>query len=400
MTGPVLTPLFDGVAGEAAAVTPLLSRRSPELVVELRTEKKASIVVRGLAATPESGSLLRSFDRVCERICDLLVQGVARFAAGALDGALSEPAKVGAAPALASAVAFASRGVAQKIAMRLARPLIKDEHWRIAWRRTRGDAISQTLAWPPSDFTFLPDDGTRFYADPFVVWRDGLAYVFCEEYPYATGKGVISLFTIDEKGVASTPRVIIDRPYHLSYPFIFERDGETFMIPETSGNNTIELYRARSFPDDWEFVRVLVSDVNAGDATLIERDGRFWIFAALSDGERSTWDTLGIFHAPALEGPWQAHTQNPVLIDAGCARPAGRMFEFGGALIRPAQDCRTGYGVGLALCRIDRLDPDEFGQSVVRRFGPPPGTGEHGLHTLNDSGPYEVIDTKGWRRQF
>ena len=49
----------------------------------------------------------------------------------------------------------------------------------------------------------------------------GVAYVFCEEYPYATGKGVISVFALDDEGNPGSPRVVLERPHHLSYPFVF-----------------------------------------------------------------------------------------------------------------------------------------------------------------------------------
>jgi hypothetical protein len=89
-----------------------------------------------------------------------------------------------------------------------------------------------------------------------------------------------------------------------------------------------------------------------------------------------------------------------VLIDAGAARPAGNMFRHDGAWIRPAQDCRSGYGEGIALCRIDRLDREGFAQTVLRRLASPRAWSLPGLHTLNRDGPIETIDTKGWRRRF
>ena len=398
---PVLTALCDGKAGEAASVQSLLRQRNPHLEIEFREACALTVrvVATGTPGLEESGILERSFDRTCERLCDLLVQCVSRFAAGELTGGDIAPAEPSHPSSVISAGLFSARTLSAKVAMRAAKAVAIDQHWSIGWRKVNDDAVSTTLAWPNANFRFLPDDAHRFFADPFVVWRDGRAFVFCEEYPYATGKGIISLFEIGPDGEPSPVRPIIERPYHLSYPFVFERDGEMWMIPETSQNRTVELWRATRFPDAWTLERVLIEDVNAGDVTLIERDGLFWIFAALSDGRRSTWDTLGLFYASRIEGPWTPHPANPVLIDAGCARPAGAMFERNGVLIRPAQDCRGGYGAALALCRVDRLDPKGFAQTPIRRFGPPSG-GWRGLHTLNRAGPIEVIDTKGWRRRF
>ena len=54
------------------------------------------------------------------------------------------------------------------------------------------------------------------------------------------------------------------------------------MIPETSANRTVEIYRATSFPDRWTLEDTLLEGVSASDATLVERDGRLWLFAALA----------------------------------------------------------------------------------------------------------------------
>ena len=83
-----------------------------------------------------------------------------------------------------------------------------------------------------------------------------------------------------------------------------------------------------------------------------------------------------------------------MLIDAGAARPAGLMWHEDGVLMRPAQDCRTGYGAGLAICRVDRLDEGGYRQNVVRRVGPPPGVGAAGLHTFNRAEGWEAVDLK------
>jgi hypothetical protein len=103
-------------------------------------------------------------------------------------------------------------------------------------------------------------------------------------------------------------------------------------------------------------------------------------------------DSLHLWSAPDFRGPWTPHAHNPVLIDIASARPAGRVVERDGALIRPVQDCRLGYGEALALARIDRLDDEGYVQTVetILRSGPLfPGTR---LHTLNRTSAFEFID--------
>ena len=219
--------------------------------------------------------------------------------------------------------------------------------------------------------------------------------MFVEEFPFETQIGIISHFTIDKNGEHSPPKVVLSRPYHLSYPFIFEKDGQFWMIPETSANRAVELYRAERFPDKWVLEKTLIDDIQADDVTLVRHEECWWLFAAISDWQSSKWDTLGLFHADDLFGNWSAHQANPVLLDASAARPAGAMYVQNGALWRPAQDCRTGYGAGLSLCRIDRLDKQGFEQSVMHHFAPAVKDRLTGLHTLNEHQGLEVIDYYG-----
>ncbi|MFI5013751.1 MAG: formyl transferase [Hyphomicrobiales bacterium] len=398
---PTLTPLYDGAPDEAAAMDAILDGRAPRLSLALRDPGDGAVrsVATALPALPEPEIFTLSFDRVLSRMGTLLAQAVERFAAGRLDvlGQTASPASGSPTPGALRPLAFLAKSLAAKIGRRLTHLTLRQDHWRIAWRWPAGDEVSSRLAWPSAPYVFLPDDARRFYADPFVLWHGGVAHVFCEEYPYATGKGVISVFNVERDGASSPPRIVLERPYHLSYPMVFARDGAFFMIPETSANRTIEIYRASRFPDEWVLENVLVQGVSAADATLVERGGRLWLFAALAEAGASSWDALGLFHATKLMGPWTPHAANPVLVDAGSARPGGMMFERDGALIRPAQDCRGGYGSALTLCRVDRLDPEHYAQTMLARLAPHPSWRADGVHTLNAAGGLEVIDCVGWR---
>jgi hypothetical protein len=342
--------------------------------------------------------LTRSLAAVHRRTADLLRIAVRRFAAGGTSTGDLENIGRGHIGLLAP-VCFIASSLASKIATRLSALSKRQDHWRIGWRRTNGDAVGDTLEWPRNDFTFLPDDAARYYADPFVFVDGDVTHVFCEEFPYATGKAIISVFTIGRDGSVTVPRPVLETGSHMSYPMVFRHAGAIWMIPETSSASRIELYRAERFPDHWTRAAILVDNVNASDATITAFGNRLWLFASIAENGSSTWDALGLFHAQALEGPWSAHSANPVLIDAGAARPAGQMFERAGRLVRPAQDCRTGYGAGLAFCTVARLDTENFEQNVTRRFAPPPAWQAHGLHTYNRAGDIEVVDCVGTQRR-
>ena len=67
-------------------------------------------------------------------------------------------------------------------------------------------------------------------------------------------------------------------------------------------------------------------------------------------------------------------------------------------MIRPAQDSSQGYGSALALCKIDRLDSVEYSESVIKRVVPSDNVFSSGIHTINISTDFVVVDGK--RRSF
>jgi hypothetical protein len=397
---PTLKPFYDSQAPESFAADALLERRAPQVEL-LYTNPGAppQCVARATPALEKPDLFTAGFDAVAACVVSLLEAAVRGLATRRLVS-LGERASTSN-PRRVSPPEFVLTSLIHKIANRLTRLAVHREHFRIGWRRLAGgDAMADTLSWPAQDYAYLPDDGRRYFADPFIFAHERRNFIFCEEYPYATGKGVLTAFEILADGKVSAALPVMEQDWHLSYPQVFARDGEIWMIPETCAANRIELYRATRFPDDWTREAVLIDNVRASDATLVEHGGRLWLFATIAEDGLSSWDALHLYYSDSLLGPWTAHPANPVLIDAGAARPAGAMFMHNGALWRPAQDCSRGYGGGLALCSVDRLDVQEFRQTVRARLKPPPELRAHGAHTLNCAAGFEVIDVVGarWRR--
>jgi hypothetical protein len=255
---------------------------------------------------------------------------------------------------------------------------------------------------PPrrSDYKLLVPPKDRFYADPFLHEKGGRTWLFMEDYRYAKSKGLISVCEVDRHGTCSEPRVVLEREYHLSYPFLFEWNDQVYMMPETLGNNTIELYRAVTFPDEWVLDRVLIKDIRAVDATLFEKSGKFWLFTNVGVEGGSTWDELFLFMADSPLGPWKPHPKNPVVSDVRVARPAGKLFYDQGELIRPAQDCSVCYGHAINFRRVKLLSETDYQEETISRVTPEWMPGNMGTHTYNSSEQFQVLDGKIWRRRW
>lgn len=275
------------------------------------------------------------------------------------------------------------------------------EQWFVGYRLTRGgDRAGDVPDGPLYKFRELVPPKDRFWADPFPVAHDGRLYLFVEELFFSEDKGRIIVFEIDETGRAGSASVALERDYHLSYPFVFEWKGAHYMIPETEGQRRVELFRARRFPLEWEFDRVLLDDTPAVDATLAEVDGRWWMFANIAVEHASSWDELHLFHAPSPLGPWTPHAGNPVKSDVRSARPAGRLFMHNGILHRPAQDCSRRYGHAIVVNAIEELSPVAFRERPVWRVEPRWAPGLIATHTLNAAGGLTVVDAQRRRPRF
>ncbi|MGQ0672233.1 MAG: glucosamine inositolphosphorylceramide transferase family protein [Hyphomicrobium sp.] len=387
-----LVPLFDGAPHEEAMWQALLDGRAPWL--EIADSDRTSPVAVGLPALEAPHHVSQSADAVISR----LIQAIERSARLIHQGGQPLETANGNRPRLAaraapspSAAAFAAGRIKSKSQEILQRLLRGGPRWSVAWRPSpeRRRVCSETLRL--EEFQRLADDGRRFYADPFVVFRDGVHHVFVEELPYATGRGIISHFSIGADGRASAVRPVLERPHHLSYPQVFEHDGSMWMLPEASQGGALELFRAERFPDRWRLEARIVEG-HLHDATLLEHDARLWLFSESDYRQSSSWDGLSLYSAERITGPWTPHDLNPLLVDARAARPAGAMFRAGGEIWRPVQDCSQGYGSALGLARVTRLDAGGFSQDVVAKLAFDPRSGIRGPHTLNWDAGIEVID--------
>lgn len=307
----------------------------------------------------------------------------------------TEPAR----PRTANGYAPGVGGIAtlgSRVAQRLAQKALTVDEWSIAYRFSDEEAWDGSLA----GFHHLHPPKGGFWADPFPLQQGGRSYIFFEELPYGAAKAHISVVEVNRKGEASAPVKVLERDYHLSYPFLVEEDGELFMIPETADNATVELYRCVEFPHKWKLERVLVEGLKCADATLHREHDRWWMFTtATRPGGADINDELHLFSAERLTGEWKPHRGNPVKSDVRSARPAGRLFRSGGNLYRPGQIGAPIYGSGIALHRVERLTADEYVEREDRRIVP--STEPFlGLHTINRAGDLSVADAFRRRSRF
>ncbi|WBO21505.1 glucosamine inositolphosphorylceramide transferase family protein [Sphingomonas abietis] len=243
---------------------------------------------------------------------------------------------------------------------------------------------------------WLPEEGfLRFLADPFGLERRGQRFVFAELYDYRTRHGTIDCLHFDGHRLVERRQVLAE-PWHLSYPYVFEAEGETYMLPEAHRSGGLTLYRAVEFPWRWERAVALALDHVAVDATPFFHDGLWWLFHAAADDAQTKTGALFLAFAERLAGPWRPHPGNPVRRGTDSTRPGGTPVMIDGNIVLPVQDCRLTYGGAIRPLVIGRLDPDHFeaeaGPAIVAPAAFAPF--DAGLHTLSAMGGATLVDVK------
>nr|WP_235829502.1 formyl transferase [Croceicoccus estronivorus] len=233
-------------------------------------------------------------------------------------------------------------------------------------------------------------------ADPFGLRGEDCLHVFVESYDYRTRHGVIERLLFDGRNVLVDRRVSLREPWHLSYPFVFEGEGAIWMLPEAHRSGRLTLYRAHRDLDDWRPECVIDLDCIPVDASILNWQGRWWLFYSSAASKTSKLAHLHVAWAENLCGPWVFHPKNPVRIASDSARPGGKPIVMDGRIMLPVQDCSRTYGGAIRPLWIDLQS--EIG--ILAEAGEPlaiPSSAypySHGMHTLTACGPVTLIDCK------
>jgi hypothetical protein len=246
----------------------------------------------------------------------------------------------------------------------------------------------------------VTDIPAEFVADPFMIQVGNTWHMFFEVMNAQTGRGEIGL----AKSVGGIrwdyQKIVLSEPFHLSYPYVFAADGEYFMIPESHEANAIKLYRAVSFPTNWEPENTILEGAWV-DSSLFFLNSFWWMF---TNPVAPANQILELFYAASIIGPWQRHPMSPLVSgNHRIARGGGRVIVQDDRPVRFAQDCFPSYGTSIRAFEITVLNTSGYAEREL--VGSPilgPGSlpwNHSGMHHidahLTSSGWLACVD--GWR---
>ncbi len=265
----------------------------------------------------------------------------------------------------------------------------KKARWFIAMRPNTGLSILDGSPPNLAGFRTVPlPRGTTEIADPFL-WEIGeRPYLFFEELAENSSRGRLGCVEILKDGSFSDMSIVLDRPYHLSYPCVVPAEGELFLLPETGDDKRVDLYRFSKFPDKLELVASPIEGLALVDTTPVFLNDRWYFFTTTM---QPFMETL-LFWSEKLGDPWNLHPCSPISSSVRNSRSAGNLFWKDGVLYRPTQDCSVRYGYAIQFNKIVRLTPMEFEENVVNSIQPTWQPGLLGTHTYNESTRLQVLD--------
>ncbi|TVU45652.1 hypothetical protein EJB05_05143, partial [Eragrostis curvula] len=232
-----------------------------------------------------------------------------------------------------------------------------------------GISSDEGAAWPVANPVVTCADveeagfASSFVANPFLFIQGDSIYMFFETKNPITSQGDIAAAVSKDSGATwQQLGIVLDEEWHLSYPYIFSYENKTYMMPESSKNGNLRIYRATDFPLKWTLEKVLLEKPLV-DSVIINFQDSYWLLGSdLSSYSSKRTGDLSIWYSSSPLGPWTPHKQNPIhsTDNRSRARNGGRPFIYNGNLYRIGKDNGGGSGHGIQVFKVEVLSINEY----------------------------------------
>jgi hypothetical protein len=247
----------------------------------------------------------------------------------------------------------------------------------------------------------------HFFADPFVSKYHNRNIVFFEDFDLTKNKACISALEINSDKSYELLGTVLEENFHLSYPYVFKHENNLFMCPESHKNNDIRLYKCKEYPMKWEFQKVLIKNVCAGDTNIFFHNEKWWLFTNIDSSDLSQYvgnehdSELHIYYADNLySDQWRRHKGNPVIFDSNYARNGGKIVNQDGILYRVYQTHDfNNYGKGFGVTKITKLTAEDFEEVKLFQIEPNFYKDITGTHHFSFENNLAVFDHWSIRRK-
>jgi hypothetical protein len=295
-------------------------------------------------------------------------------------------------------ISIVLRRTIERLRQKLRRVFRHEQRWQVGWLESNRN--------PGQPIKRIPSPGSVWFADPFL-WRDqqNRIWILCEHFDDdGDQRGRIALFEIDSNHQAIPRGIVLEEPFHLSFPRLQEFQHRLYLTVESYQNRTVRLYTAETMTGPWQLCRTLLQGEPFIDPILVHHDDGYWYLfvntTSVESLKREVAPELRLFYSKdLLAGDFCEHPESPLVISSRGGRNAGLIRHDN--LYRVGQQTGYGgvYGESTALFRIDELSRTAYRESSLQRLpsGLQPEEFREKLkathqHTLNSHAQFIVFD--------
>lgn len=209
---------------------------------------------------------------------------------------------------------------------------------------------------------------TIIEADPFLFVKGDTLYLFYESKKIFSS-GIIKMTKTKDLYNWSKPVIVLDEPFHLSFPFVFEDNGDIYMIPETGEDKSVRLYKAENSDlSRFIFVRSLLNrkesenvTIDYADSCILIKNNKYYLFTTV---QYEGINHLELYISDNLYSTFSNHTKSAICTSNRYGRNAGSIIQFNNSFYRVSQDCVKRYGDNVSLHRIVTLTENEYKEEL------------------------------------
>lgn len=208
-------------------------------------------------------------------------------------------------------------------------------------------------------------------ADPFLFVHKDTLFLFYEAKRYLND-GVIQMVSTKDLVHWTKPQTVLEEQgIHLSYPFVFEDQGNVYMIPETGADHSIRLYKATdNHLDSFVLEKKLMERTDGfenvkydyADSSILRKDGLYYLITSYHTGSIYRAE---IYYSDHLFGEYLPAKCNPICESLKYGRCGGGFIESDKETYRIAQDCEGSYGANVHVMQVDELTTDIYREHLL-----------------------------------
>lgn len=235
-----------------------------------------------------------------------------------------------------------------------------------------------------------------FQADSFLFVKGEELFLFYELQHWDNPGYIVMTKTSDLK-TWTKPVIVLQEPFHLSFPYVFEDNGSIYMVPESQESDSIRLYQANDSLTSFTFVRTLLKKereeglhYNLNDSHIYKQEGKYYLFTSYQE-DWMYYQELYVTE-DLLNGSFVRHPQSPICTSNEYGRNGGSLIQYGNKLLRVTQDCHQNYGDNISLMEVTQLDEQHYQEQLFMRNVFPQNSifmdGGHQLNIVQYKGQY------------